>query len=375
MADLKKNLIVPYGEWQGHSAGAQKYGPDEAAKIVERFNALVKSSGNPVQIDYDHQSLDADRKNGPVPAAGFIHELVAEDDGIYGMVEWTDRATDLIKAGEYRYLSPVIASGLPDPVTGEEIEIELFNAAVTNQPFMHDRMQRLAASAIKEADGHLFYTNSKQLTLSNSTGGNMPDLQQTVDGIIAALDGAKTADDVMNFLKKATEVLAIMPGAPEGGAMPTDEEGMGAMMTATRKALAYAKTLEDVAAHLKVEPDKVLPTVAAMSSKATDADTLAAKVADLEAKQNARDIADLIDNSTRIAPAQRDHWRKFAKDYGIEAARTAIEQLPEIIPAKPNKTVANAETIDAERLALAQSMGLSEDDIKKYSRKPDNKEA
>jgi hypothetical protein len=44
---------------------------------------------------------------GTAKAAGWIKELQVRDDGIFGRVEWTEAAAAAIKAGEYRYLSPV----------------------------------------------------------------------------------------------------------------------------------------------------------------------------------------------------------------------------------------------------------------------------
>ena len=44
--------------------------------------------------------------SGPVPAAGWIKDLKAEPSGIWGRVEWTATARELIRNREYRYLSP-----------------------------------------------------------------------------------------------------------------------------------------------------------------------------------------------------------------------------------------------------------------------------
>lgn len=46
--------------------------------------------------------------NGPVPAAGWIKELRVSDDGLWGRVDWTDTARDLIATKAYRYISPTL---------------------------------------------------------------------------------------------------------------------------------------------------------------------------------------------------------------------------------------------------------------------------
>ena len=51
------------------------------------------------------------------------------NDGIYGDVDWTDRAADYLKNREYRYLSPVIQIQRKT-----RRAVELHSAALTNTP-------------------------------------------------------------------------------------------------------------------------------------------------------------------------------------------------------------------------------------------------
>ncbi|WP_227272156.1 phage protease [Roseobacter weihaiensis] len=48
------------------------------------------------------------------PGAGRIKELKAKPDGIWGHVEWTATARDLIDQKAYRYLSPVMMHRIGD---------------------------------------------------------------------------------------------------------------------------------------------------------------------------------------------------------------------------------------------------------------------
>jgi phage I-like protein len=63
-----------------------------------------RGRGVDLVIDYEHQSLKGER----APAAGWIKELEARDDGLYARVEWTAQAEEYLKAREYRYFSPVL---------------------------------------------------------------------------------------------------------------------------------------------------------------------------------------------------------------------------------------------------------------------------
>jgi phage I-like protein len=90
---------------------------DMQARDGRRFwlsnpRAVVLNSIDPkadLPIDYEHQSETPDkRSNGPIPAAGWIKQLEARADGIWGRVTWTERAAAMIAAREYRYLSPTL---------------------------------------------------------------------------------------------------------------------------------------------------------------------------------------------------------------------------------------------------------------------------
>lgn len=68
-----------------------------------------QSNGADLPIDYEHQNDNPLAKlNGPVPAAGWIKEMRADDGGVWGRVEWTATAAEMIARKEYRYLSPVL---------------------------------------------------------------------------------------------------------------------------------------------------------------------------------------------------------------------------------------------------------------------------
>ena len=98
--------ILPAGEYTGRD-GRGPYRMDDPAAVVtesERYH-----DPKAIVVDYDHQSDYAavPGVGGRAPAAGWIRQLVARDDGIYAAVTWTDGGRRAIEADEYRYLSPV----------------------------------------------------------------------------------------------------------------------------------------------------------------------------------------------------------------------------------------------------------------------------
>lgn len=91
--------------------------------------AATRSVGLPLPVDYDHQTDRAASNGRPAPAAGWIVDMEARSDGIFGRVEWTARASAMIAAGEYRYLSPVFH------FCKERREItRILRAGLTNDP-------------------------------------------------------------------------------------------------------------------------------------------------------------------------------------------------------------------------------------------------
>jgi phage I-like protein len=95
--------LLPSGDIQGRDG--RSYSLTDPAALVADFEAGALD----LVVDFEHASENpARRLSGPVPAAGWIRQLQARADGIWGCVEWTAQAADLITAKAYRYLSPVI---------------------------------------------------------------------------------------------------------------------------------------------------------------------------------------------------------------------------------------------------------------------------
>jgi phage I-like protein len=94
-------MLIPAGAFFGRD-GRGPYRLDAEA-VLDAFGR----GGIDLPIDYEHQTLEATAKAGPVPAAGWIKELQTRAGALWGRVEWTPRAAKLIASREYRFLSPV----------------------------------------------------------------------------------------------------------------------------------------------------------------------------------------------------------------------------------------------------------------------------
>ncbi|MEW5790027.1 MAG: phage protease [Pseudomonadota bacterium] len=145
--------LVPAGAFSGRD-GRGPYVLD-----IEAVLAAFERGGIDLPIDYDHQTLEAEAKAGPVPASGWIKELQARDGALWGRVAWTPRAAELIVNKEYRYLSPV---------------------------FRHDKAGRVLAL---EGAGLTHYPNLDLTPVAHTQGeADMTDLKPLAEALGAAPD-------------------------------------------------------------------------------------------------------------------------------------------------------------------------------------------
>lgn len=75
-----------------------------AAKVIAEFNGRK----TPLVVDYEHQTMHAEKNGQPAPAAARIRELVWRDgSGLWARAELTKRARQYVADGEYQFFSPV----------------------------------------------------------------------------------------------------------------------------------------------------------------------------------------------------------------------------------------------------------------------------
>lgn len=111
---------------------------DAALSVVRLAAARVSD----FVIDYEHQTLNTASNGQPAPAAGWFKRLEwREGDGLYVTdARWTERASAMIKAKEYRFISPTFHYDKHGNV------LDIVNAALTNNPAL-DGLTELAAAS------------------------------------------------------------------------------------------------------------------------------------------------------------------------------------------------------------------------------------
>jgi phage I-like protein len=235
--------LVPAGNFSGRD-GRGPYELDADA-VLSAFAGW----GIDLVVDYDHQTLTAEKKAGPVPAAGWIKKLELREDGVWGQATWTETAAKALAAKEYRYLSPVFAY---DPDTGRVVSLS--GAGLTNTPnlYLHaaasqgDPMSKelqervahkLGLAPTASAEEILAELDKKKdlLTAAQAAQSAAPDptkyvpldQHEAVSRKLAELEGevkAKAAADAVSAAMSAGKIAPAMEGWAKDYAM-ADLEG------------------------------------------------------------------------------------------------------------------------------------------------------
>lgn len=123
--------LAPYGDFRARDGrpkecSAWRIAPALLASLLAEFNQRNVRG----VIDYEHQTLLAATNGKPAPAAGWFSRLEwREGDGLYAVgVEWTAAASAMLKAGEYKYISPVFTYDRQGNV------LQVMSVALTNNP-------------------------------------------------------------------------------------------------------------------------------------------------------------------------------------------------------------------------------------------------
>lgn len=111
----------------GTFSGADGRGPF----TLKDADDVIKTSmeAGRLAIDENHAIDVAGPKGQPSPARGWIVEMEARGDGLWGRVEWTTSGRALIEDKAYRGISPVFVS----TKEGGQV-VKLLRAALTNDP-------------------------------------------------------------------------------------------------------------------------------------------------------------------------------------------------------------------------------------------------
>ncbi|MGN7715242.1 phage protease [Agrobacterium radiobacter] len=351
-ADDKWMLLIPAGTFSGRD-GRGPYHAGDLVSLQRIADTTRRFAGKTdILVDYEHQSRNALENGKPAPAAGWIKEVQARPDGLYGRVEWTANAAAAIKAKEYRYISPVYFH------TKEGEVLALHTVALTNVPNL-DLFEISAHSVFSTRNTEPEVSMKKVLAaLGLSEGGSEDDVLVAINSLLTS----STAIAVAAGLTKDAKSEAIATAVQS--------------VFADRKKIALAAgkkedaSVEDIvsvlsSAHSAGTPDptKFVPVeqVAAMQ---VDLKALKEKDANKDAEAA---VADAVRDG-KLAPALKD-WalsmhkadpKKFEEFVGKAPVLTSAQRAQVTAP----KT-GPAATLDDADVAIMRQLNLTAEDMVK----------
>jgi len=251
---------------------------EEMLNVIEHFKTDFKDVD--FLIDYEHKSLTGEE----APAAAWVTQLEARDDGVWGKVEWTPRAAESLRNREYRYLSPVFL------LEAESRKVtRLISAALTNTP------------AIRSLDAIIASSTNSPGTGAQQKEGNM--------------------------FEKLLEALGLASGAGEDAAIVAVQTLKDSLKAAQDLVITHEPliaSMGDIASHLDLPEGYTASAVTAqvmilsqsvsgVETLTTERDTLKARVLELEGGEVEALVASAIKEG-KITPAQEDWALGVAKE-------------------------------------------------------------
>lgn len=352
------HLLPLRASFQGRDGRGPYSLPDVQAAQAVIDATVAYQAGADLPIDYDHQLLWSRENGQPAPASGWIKQLEARADGLWGRVEWTPRAAEGLRHREYRYLSPVFMHAQDGFVT------RLCFAALSNIPNLE-----LTALASQLPEG--------EPTV------NLDALFKKLSGLFK-LPGDATAEAVAAHAQKLMDGLAVLAKAV---GLPNESDleklaahaqqrldGIKADLADLARAMGAPEgsTKEQLAAHAQnlakpgerpaggpPDPSQYVP----MSQFNVVNDRL--KV--LEGER----VTGLVDEAVKagkIPPANRD-WAMSYASQDEAGFKKMLEGMPSIVvpgasgPAGPPPQ--GKDGLTAEDMAICSQLGLSPEEFKK----------
>lgn len=345
-------LLLPAGEipTRPHDGRAPWRNPDPAAVV-----AATRELATDIAIDYDHQGLRAAENGQAAPAAGWIKRVFERAGAIWGEVEWTERAAAMIKAREYRFISPVFQF---DKATRTVRRI--VGAGLTNDPALY---MRAIANAQPEEESEMDLEKLRE-ALGLSKTASVPE-------IVAAATAAAMA---RAGLAKIAKALGADEDA-EPDAILTATSALVARGKAVAKAAGLAEdaTAADVekavstavaaAAAGDVDPTKFVPR--------SEFDQMQSRLAAIETGTAAASATAKVDQAVKdgkVMPASRD-WALALAAKDPESFDKFLEGAPKILgagrvaPADP--APGGGDALTADEKAVCRATGVSEEDFVK----------
>jgi hypothetical protein len=122
--------LYPYDSWDHPMYGVTTVNKYSGMKFAENFNKNVY--GQDILTDYEH---GLDKAKGR-KASGKYLKIEPRNDGVYGLIQFTEEAVKEIENGEWNYFSTEHYPKWTHPSTGDKHMDVITGGALTNKPWV-----------------------------------------------------------------------------------------------------------------------------------------------------------------------------------------------------------------------------------------------
>jgi len=336
----KEYLVIPKGQFHHPQYGKLNFDDAYIDELIRNFNDKVLGNTMPF-VDQDHDERGA---------AGWFVRLFKADEGMMGEIEWTEVGIDLLSKKIYKYFSPWI-SVYTNPETKQTYKDVFRGGALTNVPFL----KMLPEFTLSGKKVEVVQIKLSELQEDNAMLEKLKKLFGIED------DKELNEEDALKKIEAMVKASEEIEGVKKQlGEKDTEIETL-------KKAIADTKAeIEKIKAEKlsegdknKSETDKRLDEVVAENKK------LAEKLMLTEREQ----CIEKALSEGRMEPAKR----KFYEELYVKApdiTKAAIEQLTVILSLKekgdPNAKKQEEQQLSEDEKVVANRLGISEEDMKKY---------
>jgi len=120
--------VIPAGVWNHPQYGKIMISENDIDAFIENFN---KGLRNDLPITEGHEEGGESK-----PAVGWFKKLINKGrDGLWAVIEWTEKGRQLIQEKAYKYFSPEFYTNYEDPETRKKTKNVLVGGALVNRPY------------------------------------------------------------------------------------------------------------------------------------------------------------------------------------------------------------------------------------------------
>ena len=374
---------------------------DTLKAMADNFGTIRPLPPTEMVVDYEHMgAFDPPQIS---PAAGWVKAVEQEKGALWASVQWTDKAAELIRSGEYKFISPEWVMDYKSKDTGKSVGPCLLAMTLTNRPFFEGmepvilsnslELSMMMSESLDEKVEGIRQAYYMQFPDKDEFGRNdyVTEVYDTFviieqGGLLYKLTYTEAENGTITFDAESEQVERMVNYNPVNKSVETepveaaDKAGVDGAVDDTGNQIQEENSMEEQLREiLGIGPeDDIVEAVQALKAKvqSTEEEMQEAKdkLTASETAKKAKDAADMVDKAItdrKLLPKMRE-WgiTLVAKD--PDAFNAFIASAPVIGPEGGERGSGGDGpenvTITATEKKVADLLGVSEEDLIKVKK-------